>query len=65
MAVHWKPLPDGVKIPEADYTGRTGRQPQKPAGSGKPKCPHCHYRIRGSEDEHEKGQHHQHPKVVK
>lgn len=63
MSVHWKPLPEGFKVPEADYTGRVyvGGSKGK-AGRGKKKCGLCGYRIRGREDDHEKGYHHQHPK---
>ena len=60
MAVHWTPLKDGVKIPEADHTGRVyvGNQQKKP-GTGKKKC-ECGYRVKGPN--HEDGYHHNHPK---
>lgn len=63
MSVRWRPLQEGFRVPIADDPRRAGSSgPQKKHGTGKKKCPICRYKIRGREDNHEKGYHHQHPR---
>jgi hypothetical protein len=66
MSVRWKPLPDGFKVPCAeDPNFHGGGTSEVSPGNGKKKCPICCYRIRGRENNHEKGYHHNNPKKKK
>lgn len=59
MSVHWKPLPEGYKVPETDHNDEIFiKDIEKRPGTGKNICPHCGHRIRGIIDNHIKGPHH-------